>query len=433
MILRYSTEEMTSLWSDEEKYKIWLEVETLALEAMAKEGTVPAEAVQALREKGAFSVDRIDELEREVKHDVIAFLTCVAEYVGPLSRYVHQGMTSSDLLDTTLAVQLTRAGSLLITELDEVLVAVKKRAEEHRRTICIGRSHGIHAEPTTFGLKLLGWFAELQRCRVRLVSAVNEVAVGKIAGAVGTYASVSPEVEDYVMKALGLRAETVPTQIVQRDRHAQFFNTLAQIGASIERFAVEVRHLQRTEVYEAQEAFSRGQKGSSAMPHKKNPILSENLTGLARLLRGYAVSAIENVALWHERDISHSSVERVIAPDATTVCHFMLRRFKQLVSGLVVYPDRMKKNLESTGGLVFSGILLLRLTEKGLSREDAYRLVQSHAMKAWETGDSLKERALNDPEVKKHLSRGEIEGVFDYERYTVHVDTIFSRTLQNMT
>ncbi len=429
MIPRYTRPEMAEIWSDEHRFKIWLEVETLALEGMAKEGKAPKEAAEAMREKGAFEIDRIAEIEAEVKHDVIAFLTNVAEHVGPLSRYTHRGMTSSDLLDTSFAVQLCQASDLLLKRVDTLLEVLKKRAIEYKHTPCIGRSHGIHAEPTSFGLKLAGWYAEVRRHKERLLRARDEIAVGKIAGAVGTYASVSPEVEAYVMASLGLRPETVATQIVQRDRHAIFFATLAGFGTSIERFATEIRHLQRSEVREAEEKFTKGQKGSSAMPHKRNPILSENLCGLARLLRGYAVTAEENVPLWHERDISHSSAERVIAPDACIVLDFMLQRFTNLVDGLVVYPERMLHNLNSSNGVIYSGVLLLALTDHGMLREDAYRLVQKHALAAWEGGDDLRTRVLSDTEITNLVPKDDIEAVFSLDRYLSHVDFIFERAL----
>jgi adenylosuccinate lyase len=429
MIPRYSLPEMTSIWSDENRFKIWLEVETLALEGMVKEGKAPAEALAAVKEKGAFDVERVLEIEAEVKHDVIAFLTNVAEYVGPLSRYVHRGMTSNDLLDTTFAVQLKQSGELILTALDAACDAIKERAIEHQYTPTIGRSHGIHAEPTTFGLKLASWYAELRRQRQRFELALKDVCVGKIAGAVGTYASISPAVEAHTLGTLGLEPETVATQIVHRDRHAAFFSVLAQIGTSIERFSVEIRHLQRTEVREAEESFSKGQKGSSAMPHKRNPILTENLTGLARLLRGYALTALENVPLWHERDISHSSAERVIAPDACIATHFMLHRFGSVVKNLVVHADRMKENLDFSRGLIFSGSLLIALVDNGIVREDAYRLVQKHALAAWEGGDSLEDRVLADPDITNVVDKKVIDEVFDLKRHLRHVDLIFNRAM----
>lgn len=429
MIPRYSRPEMTEIWSDQSRYSIWLEVETLALEQMAREGLAPEEAAREVREKGAFTVERTLEIEEEVKHDVIAFLTNVAEHVGPLSRYVHRGMTSNDLLDTTFGVQLKRSGELILAGLDTVLDSVRARAEQYKNTPCIGRSHGIHAEPTTFGIKLISWYAELVRQKRRFEIALSEVAVGKIAGAVGTYASIPPSVEKHVMETLGLGIEEVPSQIVHRDRHANFFSAIAQIGTSIERFSVEIRHLQRSEVREAEEGFSKGQKGSSAMPHKKNPILTENLTGLARLLRGYAQIGMENVALWHERDISHSSAERVIAPDACIGLDFMLHRFKRVVDNLVVHEDQMMTNVNLTRGLIFSGTLLLALTDHGMVREDAYRLIQKHALPAWEGGADFKERVMGDSDVTSLVPVDKLEEVFDIKRHMQHVDFIFERAV----
>jgi len=429
MIERYSRPQMTSIFSDQTRFEIWLQVETLALEGMVQEGLAPAEALKAVREKGQFKKDRVLEIEREVKHDVIAFLTNVAEYVGDLSHYTHRGMTSSDLLDTAFAIQLKRAGELLLSDLDRVCAVIKVRAEEHRHTPCIGRSHGIHAEPVTFGLKLAGWYAEFRRNRVRLVDAIREIAVGKISGPVGTYASIPPAVEAHVMKALGLAPETVATQVVARDRHAQFFQTLALIGAAVERCAVEVRHLQRTEVREAEERFTKGQKGSSAMPHKRNPILSENLCGLARLLRGYASSALENVPLWHERDISHSSVERVIGPDACIVADFMLNRCADMVEGLVVYPDQMQRNLDLTRGTVYSGSLLVKLVDRGMKREDAYRLVQQHALAAYDGGADFPTRVRADADIARRLSVADLDDTLTLKRHLAHIDTIVNRAL----
>ena len=429
MIPRYSRKEMSEIWSDNSRYQIWLDVETLALEKMADEGSVPQEAYDEVKAKGAFDASRVLEIEAEVKHDVIAFLTNVAEHVGPASRYVHRGMTSNDLLDTTFAVQLKRAGKIISDDLEELISEVEKRASEFKYTPCIGRSHGIHAEPTTFGIKLLSWYSELKRQHKRFNAALEEVCVGKMAGAVGTYASVSPGVEAHVMQQLGLKPETVPSQIVHRDRHAAFFNAIAGIGSSIERFCVEIRHLQRTEVHEVEESFTKGQKGSSAMPHKKNPILCENLTGLARLLRSYAQASAENVALWHERDISHSSVERVIAPDATIALDFMLQRFIGVVKGMAVFPEKMQENLDLTRGLVFSGSLLIALVDNGITREDAYRLIQKHALAAWEGGDDFKTRVTSDPEISTKVPANVIEDVFDIKRHTEHVDFIFDRAL----
>lgn len=429
MIARYSRPEMSALWSDESRFQIWLEVETLALEKMVEEGLASEGALRAVREQGAFDPARVRAIEDEVKHDVIAFLTNVAEIVGPEARVLHRGMTSSDLLDTTFALQLKRAGEMILTGLDAARDAVRRRAEEFKYTPCIGRSHGIHAEPISFGVKLLSWYAELGRQRARLQHAIVDVAAGKISGAVGTYASVSPAVELHVMQKLGLSVDTVSSQVVSRDRHASFFVALAQLASSLERFALEVRHLQRTEVAEAEERFSAGQKGSSAMPHKRNPITSENLTGLARLVRSYAVPALENVALWHERDISHSSVERVIGPDACILTDFMLHRFKSLVEELVVHPDKMREHLESSRGVIFSGTLLLALVDAGVSREDAYRMVQAHALAAWEGGATLRERVLSDPKITAAVPAQKLGEVFEIKRHLRYVDLIFSRTL----
>ena len=386
MIPRYTRPEMAKIWEPENRFRIWLEIETLACEKQADLGVIPADAVKVIRQKGAFDIARIDAIEAEVKHDVIAFLTSVAEHVGPEARFIHQGMTSSDVLDTCLSVQLTQAADELLADLDMVLAAIKKRAMEHKDTVCIGRSHGIHAEPVTFGLKLASWYAEMDRNRRRLLAARENIATGAISGAVGTFANIDPAVEDYVCEKLGLQPEPVSTQVIPRDRHAEYFSVLAIIASSIERIAVEIRHLQRTEVLEAEEFFSKGQKGSSAMPHKRNPILTENLTGQARYIRSFAIPAMENVALWHERDISHSSVERYIGPDATVALDFSLRRLSGLIEKLVVYPENMLKNLNQMRGLVFSQKILLDLTQAGVSREDAYRMVQRNAMKVWEEG-----------------------------------------------
>lgn len=429
MIERYTNPEMAAIWSDEARYRIWLDIERFALEGMVKIGVAPKEALDAYNEKANFTVDRVLEIEKEVKHDVIAFLTNVAEYVGPLSRFVHRGMTSSDVVDTCLAVQMRRAGLLLRSDIEALLTTLKTRALEFKHTPCIGRSHGIHAEPTTFGIKLAGWYAEMKRQLTRLNHAIDEVSVGKLSGAVGTYAGIDPSVEELVMVRLELKPETVATQVVARDRHAYFMSVLAGIGASIERFSVEIRHLQRTEVREAMEGFTKGQKGSSAMPHKRNPILTENLCGLARLIRSYAQACAENVALWHERDISHSSVERVAMPDATIALDFMLRRFNGVVANLVVDSERMLENLEMTRGTVFSGHLLLALVDKGVTREEAYRLVQQHALAAWDGGASLQERVESDPTVTAALSSDEIRGVFSLSRHLKEVDRIVDRAL----
>lgn len=430
MIPRYSRSEMVAIWSAETRFRIWFEIEAHACDALAQIGVIPAESARTIWEKGGkaeFNVERIDEIERETKHDVIAFLTHLAEFIGPDSRFVHQGMTSSDLLDTCLAVQLTRASDLLLADIDGLLAALKKRAYEHKETITIGRSHGIHAEPTTFGVKLALAYAEFSRCRERLVAARAEVATCAISGAVGTFANIDPRVEEYVAEKLGLQPEPVSTQVIPRDRHAMFFATLAVIASSIERLSIEVRHLQRTEVLEAEEYFSPGQKGSSAMPHKRNPVLTENLTGLARMVRSYALPAMENVALWHERDISHSSVERMIGPDATVTLDFALVRLTSVIEKLVVYPDNMQANMDKFRGLVHSQRVLLALTQAGVSREDAYRLVQRNAMKTWEKGADFLEELLADKEVRDALSEQDIREKFDIGYHTKHVETIFRR------
>ena len=425
MIPRYARPDMTALWEAESRFSIWLEIETHAMDAMVKLGIVPEDAAKALREKGGFDVDRIDEIEREVKHDVIAFLTSLSEHVGPEARFVHQGMTSSDVLDTCFNVQLVRASDILLKDMDALLAALKKRAMEHKMTATIGRSHGIHAEPTTFGLKLAQAYAEFDRCRDRLIAARQEIATCAISGAVGTFANIDPSVEEHVAEAMGLEVEPVSTQVIPRDRHAMFFATLGVIASSMERLAVEVRHLQRTEVLEAEEYFSEGQKGSSAMPHKRNPILTENLTGLARLVRGMAVPAMENVALWHERDISHSSVERMIGPDATITLDFALVRLTNVIDNLLVYPERMQANLDKLGGLVHSQRVLLALTQAGVSREDAYRLVQRNAMPVWRGEGQFLDLLKADEEVI--LSDDELEALFDLGYHFKHVDTIFAR------
>jgi adenylosuccinate lyase len=430
MIPRYSRPEMVALWEPETRFRIWFEIEAHACDAMAEIGTIPKEAAQAIWEKGGkakFDIARIDEIERVTKHDVIAFLTHLAEFIGPDARFVHQGMTSSDVLDTCLAVQLSRASDILIGDVDALLAALKRRAFEHKLTPTIGRSHGIHAEPVTFGLKLAEAYAEFSRARARLIAARAEVATCAISGAVGTFANIDPRVEEHVAKKLGLTPEPVSTQIIPRDRHAMFFATLGVIASSIERLAIEIRHLQRTEVLEAEEYFSEGQKGSSAMPHKRNPVLSENLTGLARLVRGMAVPAMENVALWHERDISHSSVERMIGPDATITLDFALARLTQVVDKLLVYPTRMQKNLDALGGLVHSQRVLLALTQKGVSREDAYALVQRNAMPVWYGEGEFLPLLKQDSEVKKALSDAELEELFDLGYHLKHVDYIFTR------
>jgi adenylosuccinate lyase len=431
MIPRYSRPDMTAIWTPETRYSIWLEIETLAAEAMAELGMIPKDVPKAVRERGGFDVKRIDEIEREVKHDVIAFLTSVSEHVGPEARFLHLGMTSSDVLDTCLAVQLVRASDILIAGTDRLLAALKKRAFEHKLTPTIGRSHGIHAEPTTFGIKLAGFYAEMARNRARLVVGKDEIATCAISGAVGTFANIDPRIETMVAKKLGLKPEPVSTQVIPRDRHAAFFAALAVTASSIERIATEIRHLQRTEVLEAEEFFSEGQKGSSAMPHKRNPVLTENLTGLARLVRSAVVPAMENVALWHERDISHSSVERGIAPDATIHLDFALNRLAGVIEQLLIYPENMKANLEKLGGLHNSQRVLLALVEKGATREDAYRLVQRNAMKVWrdanrKEGDFLR-NLESDADVSKLLSKKELGEMFDLDYHFTGVDTIFER------
>lgn len=430
MIPRYSRPEMAAIWSPETRFRIWFEIEAHATDALAELGVVPKEAARTVREKGekaVFDVQRIDAIEAEVKHDVIAFLTHLAELVGPEARFVHQGMTSSDVLDTCLNVQLTRAADILIADVDRLLAALKSRAFEHKMTPTIGRSHGIHAEPVTFGLKLAQAYAEFSRARERLLAARREVATCAISGAVGTFAQIDPRVEAHVAKAMGLAVEPISTQVIPRDRHAMYFATLAVVASSMERLAIEIRHLQRTEVLEAEEYFSPGQKGSSAMPHKRNPVLTENLTGLARMVRAYALPAMENVALWHERDISHSSVERMIGPDATVTLDFALNRLAGVIEKLVVYPENMQKNLDRLGGLVHSQRVLLALTQKGIAREDAYRIVQDNAMKVWRGEGDFLTLLKNDPRVTAKLSAKEIEDNFDLGYHFKHVDTIFRR------
>ncbi|TPW26805.1 adenylosuccinate lyase [Pararhizobium mangrovi] len=430
MIPRYARPEMTAIWSPETKFRIWFEIEAHACDALADLGVVPREAARTIWEKGGaatFDVERIDEIERTTKHDVIAFLTHLAEIVGPDARFVHQGMTSSDVLDTCFNVQLTRAADLLLADIDALLAALERRAFEHRDTVTIGRSHGIHAEPTTFGVKLAQAHAEFQRCRARLVAAREDVATCAISGAVGTFANIDPRVEEHVAEAMGLKPEPVSTQVVPRDRHAMFFATLGVVASSMERLAVEIRHLQRTEVLEVEEYFSPGQKGSSAMPHKRNPVLTENLTGLARMVRSYAMPAMENVALWHERDISHSSVERMIGPDATVTLDFALARLAGVVDKLVVYPNTMRANLEKLSGLVHSQRVLLALTQAGVSREDAYGLVQRNAMKVWEEGADFLIELIADPDVTAVLDEETLREKFDLGYHTKHVDRIFER------
>ncbi len=430
MIPRYSRAEMTQIWEPKTKFQIWFEIEAHACDAQAELGIIPKSAAKAVWEHGAFEVERIDEIEREVKHDVIAFLTNLAEYVGEDARFVHQGMTSSDVLDTCLNVQLVRAADILLDGLDNLLTALKRRAYEHKDTVCIGRSHGIHAEPITFGLKLAAAYAEFERNKTRLKAARADIATCAISGAVGTFANIDPSVEIHVAKQLGLEPEPISTQVIPRDRHAMFFATLGVIASSIERLATEIRHLQRTEVLEVEEYFSEGQKGSSAMPHKRNPILTENLTGLARLVRSAVVPALENVALWHERDISHSSVERGIGPDATVTLDFALHRLTGVIDKLLVYPENMMKNLNQLGGLVHSQRVLLALTQAGVSREDAYRLVQRNAMPVWRGEGNFLELLKADTQVSNALSNSALEDLFDLGYHTRHVDTIFARVFE---
>ncbi|MDM7947407.1 MAG: adenylosuccinate lyase [Oceanibaculum nanhaiense] len=429
MIPRYSRPAMTAIWAPENRFRIWFEIEAHATDALAELGVVPKEAAKAIWERGQGKVDpaRIDEIEREVKHDVIAFLTNLAEHVGEEARFVHQGMTSSDVLDTCLSVQLAEATDILLEDMDQLLAALKRRAYEYKDVVCMGRSHGIHAEPVTFGLKLATFYAEFKRNRDRLAAAREEIATCAISGAVGTFANIDPRVEAHVAKKLGLTVEPISTQVIPRDRHAMYFATLGVIASSIEHLAIEIRHLQRTEVREAEEYFSPGQKGSSAMPHKRNPVLTENLTGLARLVRGMAIPAMENVALWHERDISHSSVERMIAPDATVTLDFALARLTGVIDKLVVYPDAIDKNLNQLGGLVFSQRVLLALTQAGASREDSYRLVQRNAMQVWEKGANFLDLLKADKDVTAKLSEAQLEALFDMGYHTKHVDTIFAR------
>ncbi len=431
MIERYSRDVMKKIWTDENKYQKWLDIEIAACEAWNKLGEIPDKSLENIKKKANFNVDRILEIEKEVKHDVIAFLTCVAEYVGEDSRFIHKGLTSSDILDTSFSLLLKEAGNILLKDLEIFKDTIKNRAFEHKYTVMIGRSHGIHAEPITFGFKLAVWYEETKRNIERLKKAIDVISVGKISGAVGTFANVPPQVEEYVCKKLGLKPAPVSTQIIQRDRYAEFFTTLGIIASSFEKFAVEIRHLQRTEVLEAEEFFSKGQKGSSAMPHKRNPILSENVTGLARLVRGYSVPAMENNALWHERDISHSSVERVIAPDSTIALDFLINRFNGVLKNLVVYPENMKKNLNLTGGLIYSQRVLLALTEKGATREEAYKIVQRNAMKVWQDKKDFFEELKDDIELKKYLSDDELKELFDINYHLKNIDFIFDRVFND--
>jgi len=432
MIERYSRKQMVDIWSQQEKFNIWFQIEAHACDAQAELGVIPKDSAKIIWEKGQFDIDRIDEIEKTTKHDVIAFLTNLTEYIGEDARFIHQGMTSSDVLDTTLSIQLQKASDILLNDLDLLLKAIEKRSIEHKNTVTIGRSHAIHAEPITFGLKLAGYYAEFKRNKKRLLDARKEISTCAISGAVGTFAHIDPFVENYVSKKLDLIPEEISTQIIPRDRHAMFFSILGVIASSVERLATEIRHLQRTEVREVEEFFSQGQKGSSAMPHKRNPVLTENLTGLARLVRSSVIPALENVTLWHERDISHSSVERMIAPDATITLDFALHRLTNVIENLLIYPNTMQLNLEKLGGLVHSQQVLLALTQKGASRENAYEMVQSNAMKVWETPEHerknvYKKLLIDDQNVRKFLDETEIEKLFNLEQHFVHVDTIFQR------
>jgi len=431
LIPRYSLPEMSSIWEPENKFKIWLKVEILACEALAKKGEIPKSALKDIQTKSQFNVDRIDEIEREVKHDVIAFLTCVAEHVGESARYMHMGMTSSDVLDTALAVQMKQSATLILKELSAFKVVLERQAKKYKLTPTIGRSHGIHAEPLTFGLKIANWYEEVKRNINRLKRARQTIAYGQISGAVGTFACIDPDVEEYVCAKLGLKPAPVSSQVIQRDRHAEFFSALAIIAGTIDKIATEIRHLQRTEVLEAEEFFSKGQKGSSAMPHKRNPIISEQMSGLARVVRANAFAAMENIPLWHERDISHSSVERIIGPDSTILIHYMLRKMTKMMDGLVVYPDNMMRNLEKTGGLIYSQSVLLALVRKGITREEAYKLVQKNAMQSWEKGKDFLMLLKKDKEISKLLSVTEIDKTFKLTTQYKNIDRIFKRVFKN--
>ncbi len=430
MIPRYSLPEMAVIWEPENKFKIWLKIEILACEALAKKGEVPKSALKDIQTKSCFNVERIDEIEREVKHDVIAFLTCVAENIGESARYMHMGMTSSDVLDTALAVQMKQSATLILKELKALKGVLEKQAKKYKLTPTIGRSHGIHAEPLTFGLKIANWYEEVNRNIERLKRARQTISYGQISGAVGTFACIDPDVEEYVCSRLGLKPAPVSSQVIQRDRHAEFFSTLAIIAGTIDKIATEIRHLQRTEVLEAEEFFSKGQKGSSAMPHKRNPIVSEQMSGLARVVRANAFAAMENIPLWHERDISHSSVERVIGPDSTILIHYMLKKMTKLIDGLIVYPENMMRNLEKTGGLIYSQSVLLALVRKGITREEAYKLVQKNAMQSWTTGKGFLKLLKKDKDIKKLLSVAEIDETFKLKTQFKNIDRIFKRVFK---
>ncbi len=430
MIARYTRKEMGSIWEDQNKYSIWLKIEILACEARNRRGEIPDDDLRTIKEKASFNVAKILEIEETTQHDVIAFLTNVAESVGPASRHIHYGMTSSDILDTTLSVQMREAGELLLHQMQKLQQVLKQRALEHKNTLCIGRTHGIHAEPTTMGLKFALWYEEMRRNIARMKSAIETISVGQVSGAVGTFDHLPPDVEEYVCQHLNLKPASVSTQVIQRDRHAEFLSTIAIVGATLEKIAVEIRHLQKTEVLEAEEYFGKGQKGSSAMPHKRNPITCERITGLARILRANAMAGYENIALWHERDISHSSVERVIIPDSCILLDYMLEKTVNLISNLLLYPENMKKNLELTRGLVFSQKILLRLTEKGITREEAYKIVQTAAMETWRnTSTNLKSELLKDKRFSELVSEDELAQIFDYSRLLPHLDYIYQRSV----
>jgi len=432
MIERYSLPEMSSIWEDKFKFETWLKIEILACEARTAKGEIPSEDLEQIKSRAKFDVKRILEIEETTKHDVIAFLTNVAEYVGAASRHIHYGMTSSDILDTTLSYQMKKSGEILLKQLYEFKEVLKQRAVEHKSTICIGRTHGVHAEPTTMGLKFALWFEEIKRNIERLENAIDEISVGKISGAVGTFEHLSPDIEQYVCEKMGLKADPISTQIIQRDRHAQFLTTLAVIAATLEKIATEIRHLQKTEVLEAEEYFSKGQKGSSAMPHKRNPIISERICGLSRLIRSNSLAALENVSLWHERDISHSSVERIIIPDSCIALNYMLDLSIKLIKNLIIYPENMIKNVNLTRGLIFSQTFLLKFIEKGITREEAYKIVQDSAMTVWKNTDTdLKSELLKSDEVKKYLTKDEIEETFSFDKMLKNVDLIFQRTIYN--